>query len=315
VTVSLSSSSPAWRLHRQRGFPSTSMQLRSQRPRLPPELIDRIIDHLHDCPKDLRRCSLVCKACLATSRFHIFYRIQIYPSSRSRSFHPHSRGTSYRCLNLYQIIQKSPDIALYIRELLFSVGFEGRVMMDEKEWPHLETVLPQLLHSLTALTTFEIEGINWTALSPSVRMAFRSVFALPSLINVTTTCVDFARLDHFASILHAPLKRLRVYIEIGDFEEGGSVRVVDEEDQKQMLPGRQPCRLECLKSCLAFQSPLLVDWLLGGQSVIDLSTIHTLDAWCSPKVAQDSMVKVMKRLGSSLEHLTIQHPGIREWSK
>ena len=45
--------------------------------RLPPELIDRIIDYLHSDPRSLAACSLVCKLWEPTSRFHLFRRIDL----------------------------------------------------------------------------------------------------------------------------------------------------------------------------------------------------------------------------------------------
>jgi hypothetical protein len=41
------------------------------------ELLDLIIDHLHDHRKTLADCSLVCKAWLSSSRYHLFFRIHV----------------------------------------------------------------------------------------------------------------------------------------------------------------------------------------------------------------------------------------------
>lgn len=52
----------------------TSMFSKTKRPQheLPPELIDRIIDFLHNEPKALAACSLVARSWTATSRYHRF---------------------------------------------------------------------------------------------------------------------------------------------------------------------------------------------------------------------------------------------------
>ena len=46
-------------------------------PLLPPEVIDRIIDHLHDDILTLMSCTLVCKAWKPASRFHLFRDVSL----------------------------------------------------------------------------------------------------------------------------------------------------------------------------------------------------------------------------------------------
>ncbi|KAJ7592165.1 hypothetical protein C8J56DRAFT_781240, partial [Mycena floridula] len=41
-------------------------------PQLPLEMVETVIDHLHKDVKSLKSCSLVCKAWLKPSRYHIF---------------------------------------------------------------------------------------------------------------------------------------------------------------------------------------------------------------------------------------------------
>src|ERR1700722_2984700 len=283
------------------------MRLRSSRPYLPPELIDRIIDHLHDRPSDLRNCARAAKIFLASSRFHIFYHISIYPRSKRRSVVPF-------CRKLNRLIQRSPQIALCIREFHFSVHYDGRFQMPQSELPTLREDLPTLLNSLTALRKLEISGIRWTRVPPEVRKAFRTVLALPSLVSLESTCLSFSTLQHFTNLLNSPLKRLSVDISWGDYaDDDETISVIDEEDKIAREPDRQPCRLEYLASSMAYFSPGFVDWLLGPQSIIDISNIRTLDAWCNPKEAEIGMVRLMKSLGPSLEHVTIQFPQIEAW--
>ncbi|KAK0447813.1 uncharacterized protein EV420DRAFT_1246316, partial [Desarmillaria tabescens] len=53
----------------------------------PPELCDRIIDFLHRDHKALEACSLVCRAWIPASRFHLFecihYGVLAWSSSRA----------------------------------------------------------------------------------------------------------------------------------------------------------------------------------------------------------------------------------------
>ena len=48
---------------------------------LPPEILDLIIDHLHDEPTTLRACCLVCKPWVPRTRIHLFDRVR-FSSSR-----------------------------------------------------------------------------------------------------------------------------------------------------------------------------------------------------------------------------------------
>ncbi|CAL1711933.1 unnamed protein product [Somion occarium] len=42
-----------------------------------PEIVDLILDHLHDDKASLKACSLVCKAWLTSCRFHLFYELHV----------------------------------------------------------------------------------------------------------------------------------------------------------------------------------------------------------------------------------------------
>ena len=45
-------------------------------PYLPPEILDYIIDHLHDEPEALKMCCLVSKSWVPRAREHLFYEIK-----------------------------------------------------------------------------------------------------------------------------------------------------------------------------------------------------------------------------------------------
>ena len=75
------------------------------------------------------------------------------------------------------------------------------------------------------------------------------------------------------------------------------------------LQERSPCRLEYLHS----NNVVFIHWLLGLQTAIDISTIHTLHVWCNPEDVEGLMARLIRRLGLSLEDLTIQLPDIDDW--
>src|ERR1700722_1972117 len=191
------------------------------------ELVDRIIDHLHDSPSDLRNCARVAKAFLPSSRLHLFYSISI-----------DIYGILPRIGPLNSIIQQSPQIALCIRELCVR-GRPG--------WWKLAPELPTLLTSLTALRHLTIKHVEWTRTSPEVRKAFRTILALPSLVSVPMQFLRFASPPPFSRLLKSPLKRLAVAVRLDDPGDEEIISAIDEEDEIARRPEQQPCRLEHLE--------------------------------------------------------------------
>ena len=251
---------------------------------LPLELVDRIIDHLHDSPSDLRNCARVAKAFLPSSRLHLFYSISI-----------DIYKILHRIVALNSVVQQSPQIASCIRELCIRCD-PGR----GKSVPEL----PTLLTSLTALRHLTIEDVGWAWMPPEVRKAFRAVLALPSLISIAMRSTSFPSLRHFTNLLNSPLKQLTVdwQFELDDPVDEEIISAIDEEDKIARRPDQQPCRLEYLN--WYHDGPDVVDWLLGPQSVVDISNIRTL------VVRSIHEERLMKSLGLSLEHLTIRYFGI-----
>src|ERR1700751_2141762 len=90
---------------------SSGISSMQRTPRLPPELIDHILNHLQHSTKDLRNCALVCKSWLASCRFHLFHHVEI------------DRNAWSFIKSLYNAIQISPDIAFCVQKLSFSTVY------------------------------------------------------------------------------------------------------------------------------------------------------------------------------------------------
>ena len=274
------------------------------RPRLlPPELIDYTIDYLHDSPSTLRTCACVCRAWVAPSRFHLFYHREITPTRTST--------VPLRICKLLEFLQGSPHIAFYIREFHFAVGYYGVIQMPDSDWPQVNAALPHLLGMLTQLRKLVLSGIPFTRLVPDTRAAFRALFALPCLVDVEVRYLKVANLEHFTTLLCSPLKRLSVTESpLNEFRSNPEdIRAIDKEIKAVELQERSPCRLEYLHS----NNSVFMHWLLGAQTVIDISTIRTLDAYCNPKHMEGLMARLIRRLGPSLENLAIKDPRLDDW--
>ena len=81
----------------------------SGRPRLPPELTDRIIDFLHNDHLALSKCSLTCSSLLPTSRLHRFTLVRLDHKT---------------ILPFYDQLSITPSIAAYVRVLVV-VGWDN----------------------------------------------------------------------------------------------------------------------------------------------------------------------------------------------
>ncbi|KAF8480618.1 hypothetical protein JB92DRAFT_2611097, partial [Gautieria morchelliformis] len=70
---------------------------------LPGELIDQVIDHLHDDSPSLRACCLTCRAWAPSARFHIFHDIVLSEAERADALAVH--------------LETSPHISPLVRSL------------------------------------------------------------------------------------------------------------------------------------------------------------------------------------------------------
>ena len=104
--------------------------------RLPQELLDRILDYLHDDKHSLGLCALASSALLPTARHHRFRAIDD-PSA---------------CARLEPILANSPDLASSVKKVVFYC-------------PNLRPAQLSLLPHLTALSTISLKGTIDEALS------------------------------------------------------------------------------------------------------------------------------------------------------
>lgn len=88
------------------------MRIRLYDRRLPPELVDIIIDHLHNDKRSLAACSLVCKEWRSSARYHLFANITLKPTEAKDP----------------DFLTSAPKVVPFIRHLHLdyrSLGFPG----------------------------------------------------------------------------------------------------------------------------------------------------------------------------------------------
>lgn len=148
---------------------------------LPQEIVDKVIDCFHDDFSNLKECALVCQEWLSSCRFHIFHTITLRPPTFTTRNYIFEVVTD--CQRLYKIIESSPEIAYYIRNLTICEG------MLKGEWITKDRTLPLLLRKLRSLQGFRIERsasmkIFWKSLPEELREAMGIVLTSPALLEL-----------------------------------------------------------------------------------------------------------------------------------
>jgi hypothetical protein len=259
-------------------------------PRLPPELIDRILDYLHDSPSNLRRCALVCKAWVHSSRFHLFHKISINTLQVM---------AARRYDKLLDAIRTCPGILSYVREVHLSVG---RPQPVSSVWYEPIDILPSLLSSFTVVCKLGIYNTHWTLSSPGVRNSIRGILALPSLTHLELHNVLFSTPEHFLDLLHPNLKHLTASFPPWSLHTTPNDHAADREIQQSISLERQPCRLQLLVLDTYYNS--FIDQLLDARAV-DLTNLRVLDIVCPTRISFFDVSRLIKSSSSSLECLKI----------
>ncbi|GLB41425.1 hypothetical protein LshimejAT787_1000250 [Lyophyllum shimeji] len=148
------------------------------------ELVNEIIDHLHDDDLTLKACALVCRAWLPASRSRIFHHITLEgkPGVSALKF-PIWRGKTRHIRRLYAILSSTPEIVPCVRTAVIREGMVGR------EWMVREKTLVPILRMLNNVERFELERaaameLAWAELPLELKGAVQHLLALPSLREV-----------------------------------------------------------------------------------------------------------------------------------
>lgn len=105
-------------------------------PSLPPEITDRIIDHLHGDLQSLRQCSLVCKVWLPRSRYHYFHSVIL--------------GNQSTCRRFVRLLDDNPNVGYCVKELKIFIYFE------QPSW--LASILPYIARRLPSVARLHLGG-------------------------------------------------------------------------------------------------------------------------------------------------------------
>lgn len=260
---------------------------------LPQELIDSVIDHCHDSRPTLKTCAVICKAWLSPSRSHLFHTITLHPPPKPKRKAVVKRITDAQ--RLFRMLQFSPQIVPYIRDLSICEGMAGR------EWIAQEKTLPVLLSTFKNIQSFKFEReasmqISWMDLPTDVQDALAGILASPTLLELSLVGLVFDSPVDLHWMLKA-CKTLRV-LQVNHL-------LLRDGSSELLLPGirerQQRAPLDILEVGPR-TSTALIDSLLHPESTINVSSVRKLSMAVSGHFAD--FAKLLRSM-SSIESLEI----------
>ncbi|KAF8487970.1 hypothetical protein JB92DRAFT_2836471 [Gautieria morchelliformis] len=147
------------------------------------ELIDQVIDHLHDDLPSLRVCCIACRAWAASAQFHIFHDIVLSTEHTN-------------ALQVLVLLENSPHIFALVRSLTIK-GHPGN-MYDT--WPdYLDVVIPPIAPKLTRLKSLRVHCVTLAQQDPKVLSAL--IHSFSTLQELSIIAVTFNRFRDFAALI------------------------------------------------------------------------------------------------------------------
>jgi hypothetical protein len=218
------------------------------------------------------------------------------------------------CQRFHNLLLDSPHIATFIQELKL---YEGQDCKDQA-WLGSDPSLPLVLGMLKDLKRIEFRRLEWSLELPlAVRQSIQNVLELPSLHFVHMERSDFANMNDFSSLLsHAEgltglsLDEIYTYYRYLEPVSPEFSRQGRDTKEKGVRSHRRPLR--DLRLNVNNYSEF-VNWLLGPQSLLDVSHIRTLHIAHYPSEAH--VIKVLLHaIGGSLNYFKFEAPN-NYWSE
>ncbi|KAF7348669.1 hypothetical protein MVEN_01385500 [Mycena venus] len=249
---------------------------------LPQELIDMILDNIHDDIPSLMACSLAARTFVHSARTHIFKRIEITPP-------PDPLTSSNPCQRFHKLLSMSPYIAPLVEDLsIVLVGPETSFDYDEDgyylEERHvtwvmfgrtLSLVLPLLnLKRISLVENAPIDwngggdySMDWNKMGRQLKSALAKVFSSPRLEAVHLR----------GMVIESPCQLLSIFSEATALKEMSLSRLYFTQrwDQRKLWPESQPWRPQ-LRSLLVadVQSDSFCQYFVSPG--IDLTHVNAL---------------------------------------
>lgn len=191
---------------REQDFLSLPRPLPMAQTQLPQELHDMIMDFAHPDKSTISQCGLVCRSWLPTSRFHLFYNLELVHRYHSTS------KKNFKILEPLLNPQLWPHPPM---GLIHSFSITTRTgQRSEGEW--VNTILSSM-PDLPKLKSLSLSLVRWQDVSPNALQRINSM--LPQLHSLQIRCSSGITIADLRKLVQRPSLHpwkeleLRVYLE------------------------------------------------------------------------------------------------------
>ncbi|KAJ7868606.1 hypothetical protein B0H14DRAFT_312050 [Mycena olivaceomarginata] len=262
---------------------------------LPQELVDTILDILHDDGPSLKSCSLAARIFVISARKHLFKKLEILSSSDASQ-------------RFYELLCSSPHIAPLVEDLCITSVVEKFpetcTYLDPSGDYMSGRTLSLILPLLTELKRiFIVENgdrtetsakfsRSWSKMNQSLQSALANVFSSPRL-----EAVHLRRL-----VLESPCHLLSLFSEATALKEMSLSRLYFTQAEHEPWPESQLWRPKLRSLVLNLSSTDFCQYLVNPQ--IDLTHVRTLRlATPSPEQRKKMVLATSLRRSRGVEHL------------
>ncbi|PPQ82524.1 hypothetical protein CVT25_007133 [Psilocybe cyanescens] len=123
---------------------------------LPPEILESVVDQLHDDPPSLMQCSLVCRRFANRGQKHLFRRVVL--DRPSRIFKGNMISQFYPAESFLYLINHYPHICKLVLELKISDEHKISYYREQNSWIRTDRAIAKILPMLCALEELIIDG-------------------------------------------------------------------------------------------------------------------------------------------------------------
>jgi hypothetical protein len=272
---------------------------------LPQELVDVILDNLHDDIPSLKSCSLAARTMVSSARTLIFRKIEIKPPD------PFSSSPN-TCQRFYKLLTASPHIAPIVEELcVVTVGLEmpfgytpdGEYLPERPvTWVMGDRTLPLILPLLDlkriSLTEDESSGwqysMSWHQMGQQLKSALTNVFSSPRLEAVHLRGI----------VIESPYQLLSLFSEATALKEMSLSRLYfTQRAQRDMWPESQAWRPQLRSLLIAENCDTFCLSLVNPR--IDLTHVRSLTLVMDSPEQREKVLQATKSGSGGVEHLRL----------
>ncbi len=266
---------------------------------VPQELIDYILDFLHDDIPTLRTCSLVSHSFLPCTRYHIYSSVTIVHVDELDLFRERYAGQLYQCQNLAALLEHSPHVAPLVTR--FGMRSMAELMMEDASMNTSLVSIISSLHNLSHVELIARPGEEFWDEFPVVTLgpfltALRSV-PLKTFIFCAAALTTQEFEDLFTAAANPALKHLSLICDCGaNWTPGPDTPI-------RPPPGGLPA-LESLYIAGDGTSSN-ISWLFFRQSLYDIRSIRHLSLQLYEDAPSSPVQRLLNAMQGTLESLTL----------